>query len=193
MCKLADSPALFPPLVLQELRFKRLSVPLTGVKCYPHFCFLCPSLLIEQFLTAHSHQMVWIPLNYSIISYFLMYLSISACSCCLLVSVQRQFKIYSLHAPLCQIKLFNVSEIFKEMCWESEIGARSEKENSWSSKHWKVTWSKKISHFLAGHQTQSMFGSAEKALINNFLISVVYNSIFTAALEVQKKSSDKLF
>lgn len=38
-----------------------------------------------------------------------------------------------------------------------------------------------------------MFGSAEKTLINNLLISVIYNSIFTAALEMQKKNSDKLF
>lgn len=32
-----------------------------------------------------------------------------------------------------------------------------------------------------------MFGRDETALINNFLISVVYNSIFTAALEAQEK------
>lgn len=46
--------------------------------------------------------------------------------------------------------------------------------------------SNKIFHFLAEreNQTQTMFGRAEKALINNFLISVVYNSIFSAALEV---------
>lgn len=73
------------------------------------------------------------------------------------------------------------------MCWEFEIGARSEKEHSWSGKHWKVTWSKKILHFREGHQTQSTSRIAEKAPINNFLISVVYNSIFTAALEVQKE------
>lgn len=67
-----------------------------GVKHYSQFCFLCPSLLMEQVVTAYFHQMIQIPLIYSTISYFPMYSSTptsSCCSCRFLTLAQRQLKI----------------------------------------------------------------------------------------------------
>lgn len=127
-CKFTDSTAASPPLVLQELKF--LTVPglsvacaprrKQGVKHCPHFT-LCPPFRMEQFMIAYSCQMIQILLSYGDINHITfphvfehpsILLSIMQVSNISTEAIRR----YSLHAPLCQIKLDNACEkIFKEM------------------------------------------------------------------------------
>jgi len=76
----------------------------------------------------------------------------------------------------------------EDMCWESETDARYGKENSQSSKHWKVTLTQ-FSIFLQAIRHSQCLGVQRLPLVKNFIISVVYNSIFTAALQGQKKKA----